>query len=270
MARVRPVRIALGLAVAYGVLLAIGGLVLGGLVDRRARERIAAVLGAVVTIASSSFSLWRGRLEIDDLRATRPGGGLDLTIRSIEVSVAGWGAVVFDRDVDEVIVRGATLELSARGLADLATREREPIESRVVEIGRLVIEDARVAVAPSALLPGLGRVEARLARAEAAPVHLIGALSWLGGLARLDGEVSLPGGLGLAVGYVPGSLSVRGRWLAEMGLTLPFRLPAIDPAADEIEQLRAIAVEAARAAGGGLRGKAAGEAARRALEMLAD
>lgn len=270
MARVRPIRIALGLVVAYGLLLALGGLVLGGLVDRRARERIGAALGADVTIESSSFSLWRGRLEIEGLRATRPGGGLALAIRSVEVGVAGWGAVVFDRDVDEVIVRGATLELSARALADLATREREPIASRVVEIGHLVIEEASVAVAPSALLPGLGRVEARVARAEAAPVHLVGALTWLGGLTRLDGEVSLPGGLGLAVGYVPGTLSVRGRWLAEAGLTLPFRLPAIDPAADELEQLRAIAVEAARAARGALTGKAAGEAVRRALDLLGD
>lgn len=109
MARVRPVRIALGLALAYGLSLALGGLVLGAVVDRRARERIAGALGAEVTIESSSFSLWRGRLVLEDLRATRPEGGLELQIGSIEVSVAAWGGVLFDRDVDEVTVRGASL-----------------------------------------------------------------------------------------------------------------------------------------------------------------
>jgi hypothetical protein len=49
---------------------------------------------------------------------------------------------------------------------------------------------------------------------------------------------------------------------------VPFRLPPIDTAADEVDQLRAIAKEALRAAGSAMTGVTAAEAKRRALDAL--
>src|SRR5688500_7775929 len=149
--------VAVALIGAYLGFLALGGLVFGGCVEERARERLARALGAEVTIGSTSLSVWRGELELEEVVALRKdGGALELRIDSVEVDVAGWGAVIVDRDVDRVHVRGAHMMLSARGLADVVRieRTREP-----VLIGELVVEDATLAIMPTAFLPGLGRVE---------------------------------------------------------------------------------------------------------------
>ena len=108
---------AAAVALTYLGVLALGGLLFRGCVADRAAERLARALGAEVTVGSSSLSVWRGRLELDDVVALRrEGGALELRVDSIEVDVAGWGAVLFDRDVDRAKVRGAQMTLSARGL----------------------------------------------------------------------------------------------------------------------------------------------------------
>jgi hypothetical protein len=236
------------LAAAYLAFIALGGLLLRGCVEDRARERIASALDAEVTIGSSSFSVWRGRVELEDVVAVRKrGGAVELRIDSVAAELAGWGLLLFDRDVDRASVRGAHLSLSARGLAAMAKGGREPLE-----VGELVVEDSSVAVMPTALVPGLGRVEARLTKATARPARLTGGLSWLDQLMELDATLSAPAGVAVTLRYRPGALALSGSWFGSTPIEIPFAIPDLDPEADEIEHLRVLVAEVIRAAGRGV------------------
>jgi len=169
--------------------------------------------------------------------------------------VAGWGAAVFDHDVDRAVVRGARMELSARGLTDLARRprrEREPIP-----IGELVMEHVSLGVQPTALLPGLGRIEAVVTAAEASDVVVSSALSWLRGTSRLEGRVSVPGTITMGMAYRTGSLTLTGGPLGPVPITVPLRLPTLDESATELDHLRALATSVIRAAGARILGQKA-------------
>jgi hypothetical protein len=254
------------LATAYLGFIALGGLLLRGCVEDRARERIARALDAEVTIGGSSLSVWRGRIELEDVVAIRNHGGqVELRIDEVEADLAGWGLLLFDRDVDRAVVRGAHLDLSARGLAAVARKDSQPLE-----VGELVLEDISVAVMPTALLPGLGRVEAKLARAVARPANLTGGLSWLDGLAELDATFKAPGGVAVTTRYAPGSLALSGSWFGSKPITLPFEIPDLDPDAYEIEQLRVLVTEVLRAAGRGLVREVAKDAVLDTLKGLTD
>jgi hypothetical protein len=238
----RPIRWlarAIGVAaVAYAALLLFGGIALRGCVEELARERMARSLAADVSIGTSSLSIRRGRMVLEDVVARRAGGDLDLRIARVEAGVAGWGAVVFDHDLDRLRVRGLRLDLSASGLTGMPPR-REP---RPLPIGDLLIEDARIAIAPTAILPALGRAELTIARAHARDVQLSSAVSWMEALGELDADLSAPGGIGLAVDYSPDALSLDGRVFGiGRSIRVPFRFPHLDPAAHEIDQLRALA-----------------------------
>ena len=103
-------------------------------------------------------------------------GVVELRIDSIEADVAGWGRLLVDRDVDRAVVRGVDMSLSARGLAAVMRKGREPLE-----IGELVLEDVSVAVMPTALLPGSGASRRGVARGGApalSPAVCRGSTSW--------------------------------------------------------------------------------------------
>jgi hypothetical protein len=252
------------LTAAYLGFLALGGVLLRGCVERGARERIASALDAEVTIGATSFSVWRGRVELEDVVAIRKHGGtIELRIDSVDAEMAGWGRVLIDRDIDRAVVRGAHMSLSARGLAGMARRERKPLE-----LGELVVEDSSVAVMPTALMPGIGRVEATLTRAVARPASLTGGLSWLDKLVELDATVDGPGGLSVATRYRPGSLALSGSWFGAAPITLPFAIPHLDPDADELAHIRVLITEVVRAAGLGIMREAARGAVLDALKGL--
>ena len=230
---------------AYLGFILLGGLLLRGCVEDRARERIAAALDAEVTVGSTSFSVWRGRVELEDVVAVRKqGGAVELHIDRVEADLAGWGLILFDRDIDRAVVRGARLDLSARGLAAVARKGRTPLE-----VGELVLEDVAVAVMPTAILPGVGRVEVRLTRAVARPANLTGGLSWLDDLVELESTLSAPAGVAVTTRYRPGSLALSGSWFGSTPIDIPFEIPDLDPAAYEIDQLRVLVTEVVRAAG---------------------
>lgn len=244
--------------------LALGGLALRGCVERGARDRIAAALDAEVTVGATSFSVWRGRIELEDVVAVRKhGGAVDLRIDSVEADMAGWGWVLFDRDIDRAVVRGAHLNLSARGLAAVAQRERTPLD-----IGELVVEDSSVAVMPTALVPGIGRIEATLKRAVARPAALTGGLSWLDELAELDATLTAPAGVSVTTRYRPGQLALSGSWFGVRPIAIPFEIPDLDPDDDELAQLRVLVTEVARATGRGIVREAARGAVLDALKGL--
>lgn len=232
-------------AAAYLGFLALGGLLLRGCVEDRAAERIASALDAEVTIGSSSFSVWRGRVELEDVVAIRKQGGrVELRIDEVEVDFAGWGLLLFDRDIDRALVRGAHLDLSARALAAVTRKDRTPLE-----VGELVLEDSSLAVMPTALLPGLGRMEAVLKRVVARPANLEGGLAWLDELVELDATFTAPAGVAVTTSYRPGSLALSGSWFGTTPITIPFQIPELDPDAYEVEQLKVLVAEVLRATG---------------------
>jgi hypothetical protein len=260
------IAVALGAAaLAYLAFLALGGLIFAGCVEDRVRERLAAALDSEVTIGSTSFSLWRGRVELEDVVAVRKGGGLELRVDSVDADVAGWGAVLFDRDIDRAVARGAHMTLSARGLVALARRDREPL--RVAE---LVIEDASLAISPTALLPGLGRMQTVVTRAVARPADLTGGLSWLNGLTEIDASLAAPGGVAVTTGYKNGQLALGGSLFGSTPISVPFQLPELDPGASELEHVRVVLTEVMKVAGKRVLGEAAKDAVKGKLKGLLD
>jgi hypothetical protein len=255
-----------GAASIYVLVVFLGGVVFEGCLEDRVREAMGRALGAEVTVGDASLSIWRGEVMLEDVVARRvEGGAMELVVDAIQIDVAGWGAVVFDHDVDRAVVRGARMELSAQGLTDLARRprgQREPIP-----IGVLVMEDVSLGVQPTALLPGLGRVEAVVTAVEASDVVLSSGLSWLRGMSRLEGRVTAPG-ISMEIAYRTGSLTLSGGPLGPVPVTLPLRLPTLDETATELDHLRALAVAVIRAAGPGVVGQKALDSVRGVLEDL--
>ena len=230
-------------------------------------DRLARALDAEVSIGHTSLSVWRGRVVLEDVVARRvEGGARELVARAIEVDVAGWGAVLVDRDIDRVAVRGARMELSARGLAELATRPRR--QRKPISIGQMVIEDMTLAVQPTALLPGLGRVEAVVTAAEASNVELSSGLSWLRGTSRLEGRASVPGGIAMGMAYRTDRLTLTGGPLGPLPITVPLHMPVLDESASELDYLRALATGVMRAAGARLLSNKAVDSALGTLEDL--
>ncbi len=257
-----------GAASIYVLVLVFGGVAFEGCVEDRVREALGRALDAEVTVGDASLSVWRGHVVLEDVVARRvEGGAMELAVDAIEVDVAGWGAAVFDHDVDRAVVRGARMELSARGLTDLVRRpraEREPIP-----IGELLVENVSLGVQPTAFLPGLGRIDAVVTAAEAREVVVSSGLSWLRGLSRLEGRVSMPG-ISMEMAYTTGSLTLTGGPLGPVPITVPLRLPTLDETATELDYLRALATSVIRTAGAKILGQKALDATLDALKDLMD
>src|SRR5690349_2382752 len=251
-------RLLLALAGGYLVFLALGGVLLRGCAEDRAADKLARALDAKVTIGSSSLSVWRGHIVLEDVVVTRERGGkLDLRIDEVDADLAAWGWMAFDRSVDDAVVRGARMTVSARGLAAAAGREREPSD---LMIEHLRIEDAEMALMPTALLPGLGRVEVRVASARASNVTVSSAVSWMAGMTALDAGVKLPAGIDVGAAYADGGLVVKGSLFGSAPLAIPLEMPTLDPRAYEVDQLRALAKALLAAGGARLFGAAAKDA----------
>jgi hypothetical protein len=237
----------LTVGVIYLIFIFAGGFVLRGCAAERVRQRLADALDADVTIGSSSLSIWRGELELEDIEIHRShGGAADIRIDSIDADLAGWGALVWNRDVRRAEVRGVDMHISARGLVEVARRKREPLR-----VHELVLDDAVITISPTALLPGLGEVTVRLQHTTSRGVELAHGLSWLSGLRALDAKIDLPAGLGSAsAAFAQGALTVAASMVGGgRPLTVPFKMPEVDPDAYEIDQLKAIAKELVRSAG---------------------
>ncbi len=227
----------------YLLLLLVLGWVLSGCVEDRVRERLERSLDAEVDIDDLSVGLIRGRFELRGLHIHRErGGALDIRVDSVDADVAGLGWVLLDRDVDRVVVRGVTMELSAAGALTSRDPTREPMH-----IGELIIEDARLSLSPTALLPALGRVDIAIDHARTGPFTQRNGASWVFALRELVARVDLPGGVGGSFGYRDGRLSIGGGLLGAAPLELEFALPEPDPEQLEPGQLAALARSLARA-----------------------
>jgi hypothetical protein len=234
--------IAAGVIGGYLLVLLLLGWVLGGCVKDRVQERLAASLDAEVDIGDVSVGLIRGTIEIRDLHIHRErGGDLDIRIDAVDADVAALGWVLFDRDPDRVEVRGVTMVVSGRGALAMRDPDLEPMH-----IGELVVEDARISLSPTLLLPTLGKVDIVVDRARTGGFTMHSGVSWVFALRELAARAELPGGLSGTVSYANSRLAV-GTGLGPAALEVAFEMPRPDPEQLEIAQLGELARALGRA-----------------------
>lgn len=220
-------------AVGWLAALVIGGFALEGATRRGVAERIAESLHAEATIASGSLALVRGGIDLDALSVRRDDaiGHLALRVATVRCALPPLGLALIDRDCRELAVRGAQLELSTAALFQLRRPKRPPLRA-----ARVVIDDARLELSPSALVPSLGRVVVAIEHAEAGETVFKTPLSFVFALRSLRATVELPGDITLRLSYDAGQLQLAGGLLGATLIALPVSLPiaelADDPAAE--------------------------------------
>jgi len=211
-----------------GVLLVID-LALEGRTRGHIADRIAESLQAEATIDRGDLALLRGAIDLDDLKVRRDDliGHLALTVASLRCELRPFGLALVDRDCRELAVRGTRLEVSTAALFRLKRPKRTPLHAR-----HIVIDDARLELSPSALLPGLGRVAITIEHAEAGETTFKTPLSWLFALRALRATIELPAGITLQLTYDHGELAVAGGIFGAAPVALPIALPVADLADD--------------------------------------
>lgn len=238
------------LPVAYVLGLVLLGFALRGYVTDRVADRLAYALDADVTIGDSSFSLLRGNLELEDVVVHRDhGGAVDIEIDRIDVDLASFGALLFDRDVDYALVDGMRIEVSARGLYDLAERRKRIIP---IPIGELDLKRSSLVVMPTKLLPKLGRVTVTFERVHTTDVSLRHGLSWLFRMQELTASVEALG-FHFGVDYSGEQLGVSGGIFGSDPVSIRFPLPQPDPDGSEIKTILRFAKELSMALGSELK-----------------
>jgi hypothetical protein len=236
----------LAAAAGYLLLLLLGGLVAGRWVEARLQARFGAAMGAKVAVGSCDVSLLRGRIELRDVAMDRDeGGSVRVRVERIDIDTAPLGWMLIDRSARDALVEGAVIELSAAGAVALRELRAEPLRLR-----QLRLERVRMQIAPTALLPWLGRVDVDIVRARTRPVAMRSALGWISAIAELEARVEGPGATA-EVGYRDGMLRVKSSLFGPVPFAVPFALPATDAAsfADERAELRALALRLAAVLG---------------------
>jgi hypothetical protein len=220
------------LPVVYVLGLVAMGFALRGCVTDRVAERLSLALDADVSIGDSSLSLLRGNLELEDVAVHRDhAGAVDIAIDRIDVDLAPLGWVAFDRDVDYALVDGMRIEISARGLYDLAERRKRIVP---IPIGELDLRRSSIVIMPTALLPDLGRIDVALDRVHTTGVSLRHGLSWMFNMQELTASVEALG-FHFGVDYGDEQLGISGGMFGSDPVTLRFPLPAPDPGGSEIK-----------------------------------
>jgi hypothetical protein len=236
-----------GLAAApvlYLALLVVLGFALRGYVTDKVRDRLELALDADVAIGDSSLSLLRGKLRLEDVRITRDHGGhVEVDVEEIDVKLAplGWAAV--DHGVRFAHIEDARMELSARGIYDLAERRKKLVP---VAIDELDLYDARIIVMPTKLLPRLGRIELEIERAHTTGVSLRHGLSWLFRMQELHARVHAAG-FTFGVQYGDEHLGISGGMFGATPLSIRFPLPQPGPDGYELETVLIFVKELSKA-----------------------
>jgi hypothetical protein len=233
-------------AAVYLLALFVLGFALGGWVGGRVRDRLAAALDADVTVGDASLSLLRGRIELSDIRVHRDHGGtVDIEIDRIDASVAPLGWVAFDGDVRHAAVDGMRMQVSARGLVDLAERRRRLIP---IPVGELSLSRSSIAVMPTSYLPGLGRLELRIARVHTTDFSLRHGLSWVFRMRELDATAEALG-VSVGVAYDRESLALSGGLFGSDPIRIAFPLPQPGPDGYELQTILLFAKQLATSLG---------------------
>lgn len=225
----RIVGVVLVLAVLWLLALAITSLALEGRTRRGVATRVSESLQADATIAEGDLALIRGRMQLTQLAVRRDDvvGHLGLTVADLTCTLPPLGWALIDRDCRELALRGIRLEVSSAALFQLQRPRRPPLHAYAV-----VIDDAHLELAASALMPSLGKVALDIAHAEAGETVFKTPLSWLFALRSLRATVELPAGVTLHVSYDHGELRVAGGLFGSTPIALPIALPVADLADD--------------------------------------
>jgi hypothetical protein len=221
------------------ILVWLGGLVVAdfALEDRtrqRVADRLTESLQAAATVAGGDLALVRGSIDFDDLAVRRDDliGRLTITIGSLHCQLPPLGLALFDRDCRQLELRKTRLEVSTAALFKLKRPRRPPLA-----VGGVVLDDARLELSPSALVPSLGRVVIAIEHAEAGATVFKTPLSWLFGLRQLRATVELPGGVTLQLSYEAGELRASGGVFGPTPIVVPVTLPVRDPADDPAAEM---------------------------------
>jgi hypothetical protein len=225
----RPVLIVAGAVAAWIVLLVVLGLAYGGRTARGVAARLGESLQGTATFDEADLALVRGGLSLDRLAVRRDDalGRLSLDVAGVGCELPPLGLALADRECRELAIDGVRLEVSALALLRLQKVRRPPIRAQ-----RVVIRDAVIGFAPSAFLPGLGRVQIRIERAVAGPTRFRTPLSWIFALEELRAALELPGGLAVHLDYRAGVMAASGSVFGSAPVEIPVTLPVREAADD--------------------------------------
>ncbi len=234
--------IASGSVAGYLLILIVAGFLLGNCVKARVRARLAESLQADVTIADASVNLLLGKVELRGIKIVgQRGGTVDITVDRVDAGIAPLGWALVDGNPRTVAVRGVDMTLSGRG----ALTMRKP-EARSLDIDRFELEDVRIAIMPTTLLPRLGRIDLTIDRAVTDGVALRTGVSWVFALRELVATAALPGDIAVSVGYRDQRLSLGGESLGSRPISFDFILPEVADDKFEVAQLASLAKQLAK------------------------
>ena len=219
-----------------GVLLILDA-VLGARQAQSIATRVGESLQATATLDDTDLALVRGRLSLDHLALRRDDliGHLSIDVAELrcELAPAGWALV--DHDCRELALEGLRLEVSTAALFKIKNPKRKPITAR-----HIVIDDAELAFAPSAILPSLGRIAIKIDHAEAGPTTFRTPLSWIFSLEELRARIELPAGLTVLLTFRNGRLGAAGSLFGATPVEVPLTLPVTATLTDAHDEIVAL------------------------------
>jgi hypothetical protein len=251
----RVVQIVAGVVAAWIAVLLVLGETHGGRTARKVSERLGDSLQGTATFADADLALVRGGLSLERLTVKRDDavGKLSLEVADVSCDLPPLGLALVDRECGELLVGGMRLEVSALALLRLEKVKRPPTRAQ-----RVVIRDAVLGFAPSAFLPGLGRVQVRIERAVSGPTRFRTPLSWIFALQQLRASFELPAGLAVHLVYRGGVMMASGSVFGAGPVEIPVALPVRDAAEDGQAELKRL-VEFGRGLAEQLLARGAGE-----------
>lgn len=234
----RKLRVIVGGLVGLAALWLLGLVIASAALVGRTRDGVAGRLGeatqGTVAIDALSLGLVRGTLEMTGLSVRRDDviGHLAISVRDVTCGLPPLGGALWDRQCRELALQGVRLELSTAALFQFPRRTHAPVHAR-----RVVLDDARLELAASALAPSLGRVVVTIGHAEAGDTVFKTPVSWVFSLRTFDAVVELPAGVTMKLRYANGQLWLEGGMFGATPLALPVALPVADAADDARAEL---------------------------------
>jgi hypothetical protein len=225
----RLVVIAVALVALWLIALVVLGAALEGRTRRGVADRLAESLQADAAIADGDLSLIHGGLALSELTVHRSDliGELSLHVARLQCALPPLGGALFDRECRDLVVRGTRLDVSTLALFHLRRPRRPPLHARHV-----VIDDAQLTLAATALAPELGKIVIHIDHAEAGDTVFKTPLSFLFALRSLHATIDVPAHGTIDLAYDAGELRLSGSLFGAAPIALPVALPVADLADD--------------------------------------